>query len=165
MLTLVSSRTLIGAATAGAIALATFGAVAGGHAKSSGDPGVDARQALMKEIGGHLKAIKGYVTGESGDAATVEAAAKSIAVAAARIDGLFNDEIHVENAGDVKTTASPAIWQKRDEFNKIADDMEAAAMALAATAAAGGDDEAVRAGFGAVAKNCGACHKPFRVKK
>lgn len=168
MLTLVSSvssRTLIGAATAGAIALATFGAVAGGHAKSSGDPGVDARQALMKEIGGGLKTIKGYVSGESGDAAAVAAAAKSIAVASSRIDGAFNDEIHVENAGAVKTTASPAIWRKRDEFNKIAGDMEAAALALAATASAGGDSDAIRAGFGAVAKNCGACHKPFRVKK
>jgi len=165
MLTLMSSRTLIGAATAGAIALATFGAVAGSHDKSSGNPGVDARQALMKGIGGDLKTIKGYVTGESGDVAAVEAAAKSIAVASARIDGLFNDEIHVENANGVKTTASPAIWQKRDEFTGIAGDMEAAATALAATAAAGGDAEAIRAGFGAVAKNCGACHKPFRVKK
>lgn len=165
MRSLFSTRSLIGAATAGILAVSTLGAVAGSHEKSSGHPGVDARHMLMKEISTDLKVIKAYVAGESSDLAAVEASAESIAVASAKIDGAFQDQIHVENANGVTTTASPAIWQKWDEFSAIADDMETAANALAMTAAAGGDADAVKAGFGGIAKNCGACHKPFRVKK
>ena len=160
-----SRQFFLRAAAVGVILLGAAGAAnAGGHAKSSGHPGVDERQALMKEIGGSMKTIKGFVTGEGGTAGDVAAAASAMSAAAGKIDGVFNDEIHVENAGDVKTTASPAIWQKRDEFKAVAASLEADASALAATAVAG-DNDAIRAGFGKMAKNCGACHKPFRVKK
>lgn len=157
------ARTAIVSACFAGIAMA---AQAGGHAKteSSGHPGVDARKAVMKDIGGNLKKVKSFVAGEGGDAAMVASAAASIAASAAEIQYIFDDQVHVDNAGDVKTTASADIWSKWDEFKTTAADLETAAVALAA-AAASGDANAIKAGFGATAKNCGACHKPFRVKK
>ena len=128
------------------------------------NPGVEARQELMKSIGGNTKAIGGIVKGGPGEASEVATRAAAIAASAAMIGGKFGDQVHVENAGDVKTTASPAIWMKWDEFVKAGTDLETAAKALETTAA-GGDMAAIGAAFGAMTKTCGACHTPFRVKK
>ncbi len=129
------------------------------------NPGVEARQALMKSIVGDVKAIAGYVKGENVETpADVAMRAEAIKANAAKISGAFGDQVHVENADGVKTIASPAIWQKWDEFVATASGLESSAGALAMTAA-GGDKAAIAESFGALTKNCGACHKAFRVKK
>jgi len=127
--------------------------------------GVDARKALMKSIGGNVKGVAGYVKGENAETpADVAKRAAAIKADAGKIADAFGDKIHVENAGDVKTTASPAIWEKWSEFTDTASNLASAAGGLE-MAAAGGDKAAITAAFGAMTKNCGACHKPFRVKK
>lgn len=156
-------RTATRAAIAGAcFAGLALAAQAGSH--SSGHPGVDARKAVMKDLGGSLNTVKAFVQGKRSDAGEVAAAAAAMAASAAEVQYVFGDQIHVANAGDVKTTATADIWSKWGEFKQIGDDLQAAAGQLAA-AAASGNANAVKAAFGAAAKNCGACHKPFRQKK
>lgn len=129
------------------------------------NPGVESRQALMKSIVGNVKAIAGVVKGQSTETmADVARRAGEIQTDADNMGGVFGDRIHVENAGDVKTTASPAIWEEWSNFFKSSQDLEAAAGGLQ-TAAASGDMGAVKSAFGAMTKTCGACHKPYRVKK
>ena len=127
--------------------------------------GVEARQKLMKSIVGNVKAIGAVVKGQSTESmADVARRAGEIKIDADNMGGVFGDQVHVENANGVRTTASPTIWANWSDFFKLGQDMEAAAATLQVTAA-GGDMEAVKGAFGAMTKTCGACHKPYRVKK
>lgn len=153
-------RTLARAAVIG-ICLGGGAIAVDAESRSSGHPGVDARKLGMKALGRDLNKVKAFVQGKGGDTATVAAAAASIAANAAEIQHLFDDQIHTDNAEDVRTTSHADIWVKWGEFRQIGYDLEVAAVALAA-AAATGDAEAIEAAFGATAKTCGACHKPFR---
>lgn len=124
--------------------------------------GVEARQQLMKDVAAANRVIAGYVKGEN-DATPeqVKERAEEIAILAGRASDKFGDQIHTENAGDIKTRALPAIWERWDEFEKISNDLASSASAVA-TAAEGGDKEAITAAFAAMTPNCGACHRPFR---
>jgi cytochrome c556 len=131
------------------------------------NPGVEARQALMKSIVGNVKAIGAVVKGQSTETmAVVSRRAGEIKTDADNMAGVFGDQIHVENANGVRTTAAPAIWSNWSDFFKISQVLEAAAANLEAVAA--GDDadaDAVKGAFAAMTKTCGACHKPYRIKK
>lgn len=127
--------------------------------------GVEARQKLMKSIVGNVKAIGAVVKGQSTESmADVARRAGEIKMDADNMGGVFGDQVYVENANGVRTTAAPAIWTNWSDFFKLGQDMEAAAATLQVTAA-GGDMDAVKAAFGAMTKTCGACHKPYRIKK
>lgn len=129
------------------------------------NPGVEARQALMKSIVGNVKAIAGVVKGQSDESLSdVARRAGEIETAADKMGGVFGDRVHVDNAGGVRTTASPAIWDRWAEFFNAGVNLEAAAVSLQ-TAAASGNMDAVKGAFGGMTKTCGACHKPFRIKK
>ena len=59
------------------------------------------------------------------------------------------------------TTLNSAAFENPAQFKKAAESFEAASAMLAGTAE-GGDLNAIKAQFGQVAQNCGACHKQFR---
>jgi len=59
------------------------------------------------------------------------------------------------------TTMTSAVFDKPAQLNKIAESLEADTAMLASTAKSG-DLNAIKAQFGKVAQNCGACHKQFR---
>lgn len=59
------------------------------------------------------------------------------------------------------TTLSPAVFNKEEDFRKIAATFEAETAKLAETSM-GGDFDVIKAQFGTVAQSCKACHKPFR---
>jgi cytochrome c556 len=61
--------------------------------------------------------------------------------------------------GDTK--ARPEIWKDAGKFKETMDRFNADTLKLVAAARAG-NLEAVKGPFGAVAKNCGGCHKQFR---
>ncbi len=61
----------------------------------------------------------------------------------------------------VKTYALPAVWQKPDDFTKLAKVMQAETAKLKQVAA-GKDAGAVKAEVMAVGKNCKACHDNYR---
>ena len=148
-----------------------FGVIAAGVAavmiagSAMAHEGVEARQKLMKSIVGNVKAIGAVVKGQSTESmADVARRAGEIKMDADNMGGVFGDQVYVENANGVRTTAAPAIWTNWSDFFKLGQDMEAAAATLQVTAA-GGDMDAVKAAFGAMTKTCGACHKPYRIKK
>ena len=61
------------------------------------------------------------------------------------------------------TTMSSAVFEKEEQFRETASEFETAAAKLA-TAARGGDLNAVKAQFGQVVKFCKTCHSDFRKK-
>ena len=117
----------------------------------------DKRQALMKNNSDNAKAIK--AAAEAKDYATVEAKARDIMGNADKIVSLFP-----KGSDTGKTKATPAIWEKSDDFGKAAKNLSKAASELAASAKAG-DEAAVTAKVKGVSDACGGCHKAFRAEK
>lgn len=125
---------------------------------------VKKRQETMKQLGGHMKAIKTFIEGGEGSAADVAERAAAINAVAGRIPSLFPEGTGMDEVKDPKTGAKPEIWLDWEKFNAAAKGLEERSAALK-TAAADGDRGAIGAAFGEMGKNgCGACHKPFRVK-
>ena len=121
------------------------------------DDVIEKRQKAMKGNSADVKAIKGAV--ESKDYATIETKAKDIMGTADKIPSLFPKG---STAG--KTKATPAIWEKSDEFAKSAKTLSKASGELA-SAAKSKDDSAVAEKFKAVGEACSSCHKAFRAEK
>src|ERR671914_1317106 len=118
---------------------------------------IEKRQKAMKSNSADVKAIKAAV--ESKDYATIETKAKDIMGTADKIPSLFPKG---SNVG--KTKATPAIWEKSDEFAKQAKNLSKASGELA-SAAKSKDDAAIAAKFKEVGETCSSCHKAFRAEK
>src|SRR5687767_8526265 len=121
------------------------------------DDVIEKRQKAMKGNSADVKAIKGAV--ESKDYATIETKAKDIMGTADKIPSLFPKG---STAG--KTKATPAIWEKSDEFAKSAKNLSKASGELA-SAAKSKDDSAVAERFKAVGEAWSSCHTAFRGEK
>jgi cytochrome c556 len=63
-----------------------------------------------------------------------------------------------------KSAALPAIWEKPGEFKQAAERLQSETAKLALVSKSG-DEAAVKAQIGAVAKACGGCHENFREKR
>ncbi len=127
---------------------------------SFADPIAD-RQAIMKAVGKAVGSVVPIAKGEAPfDAAAVAAAFATINENVQKIDvaTLFPAGSEV---GD--TTASPKIWEDMAGFRAAVDKYKADV--TAAVAANPADLAAFQAQFGAVTKNCGACHETYRIKK
>lgn len=149
--------------TAAALALGGVLAGAVGTVYAAGvEDTVKARQDKMKELGGHMKAIKAFADG-GGDAADIAARAQAMREIAVAIPEWFPaDSLMGTDGLSVETRALPAIAEKRAEFEKIAAVLAEEAGKLAQVAQAG-DNGAVGAQFGVLGKeSCGACHKAFQ---
>lgn len=115
------------------------------------------RQSVMKNNSAATKAIKAAV--EEKNYATVEAKAKDVMGNAEKIVGLFP-----KDSTTGKTKATPAIWEKSEDFGKAAKNLGKAAGELASAAKAGSDAD-VPVKMKALGDACGACHKQFRAEK
>ena len=116
------------------------------------------RKAVMSLQGA---AAIGIVTAmKAGDAATVAKLAGPLGRSAAVIPSLFDKGTGPE-AGQTK--ALPAIWEKWDDFKAAAAKLGTESAKLAEVAK-GGDNAAIGAQFGALAKTCDGCHDTFRAK-
>lgn len=127
---------------------------------SFADPIAD-RQAIMKAMGKAVGSVAPIAKGEAPfDAAAVTAAFAAVNENAAKIDvaALFPAG---SDKGD--TTAAPKIWEDAAGFLAAVDKLKADAAAAAASNPA--DLAAFQAQFGALTKNCGACHEVNRIKK
>jgi cytochrome c556 len=118
---------------------------------------IEKRQKVMKQQSADVKAIKAAV--ESKDFATVETKAKDLVETSSKIPGVFP-----KGSTKGKTKATAAIWEKRDEFEAAAKNLNKAAGELAA-AAKSKDEAAVGTKVKAVSDACGSCHKAFRADK
>lgn len=115
------------------------------------------RQALMKQAGGATRTGSQIAKGEAPfDAAKTKEIFEVYLALAEKGPALFPAG---SGAGD--TEAAPAIWQDNAAFTaRFAAFGELARQGLAAQ-----DAESFKVAFAAIAKECGACHQTFRVKK
>lgn len=118
---------------------------------------IEKRQTVMKQQSADVKAIKAAV--ESKDFGTIETQAKDLMSTSSQIP-----EVFPKGSTKGKTKATAAIWDKRDEFEGYAKNLNKAASELAA-AAKNKDEAAVGAKVKAVSETCGSCHKAFRADK
>ena len=117
------------------------------------DKVIEARQDLMKSIGGASKAMR-----SAADAAAVAASADKLAVLFARI----NAESFPKGSAE-GSRSKPEIWEQWDEFTAAARNAVTVAQSIAAKARAGENTAELVKGFGRNA--CGPCHRPFRKPK
>lgn len=125
---------------------------------------VKLRQDTMKQLGGHMKAIKAFAAAGDGSAADVAKRAGEIGEIAAKIPTLFPEGTGMDEVKDPKTGAKPEIWLDWDNFRKAANNLGTQSKALA-MAAEDGDRKAIMTAFQNLGQNgCGSCHKLYRVK-
>jgi cytochrome c556 len=121
------------------------------------------RQKLMKDQGGHAKAINEYLESGTGTAADVAAHAAALKASSAKIADLFVPGSSIDD-NVAKTAAKKEIWASFDEFKAAAAKLGDLAGALE-VAAGSGDNQQIAAAFGAMGKEgCGGCHSKFRQK-
>lgn len=120
------------------------------------DPTVKARQDLMGEIAKNTKVLGDMAGGKADfDASAAEAAKAALAVAATEVAVRFEQQ-----ADDPMSEATPAIWEKWDEFVEDADKLKVGAEAIDVSSL-----EGIQAGMGAIGGTCKDCHTDFRAKR
>jgi cytochrome c556 len=120
------------------------------------------REALMKQQGKDIGAVKAYTDGK-GDLAEATAGATDLTQTMKKIPDMFPPG--TEGASpDGKFAAKPVIWSDWNKFLEAQKNAAGKADVLLA-AVKGGDKSAITAAFGDLGKNgCGACHETFREK-
>jgi cytochrome c556 len=118
-----------------------------------------ARQKLMKENGAQTKIGAAMAKGEAPfDLAKAKHIFAVYQDTAGKMPNLFPPDSKTGN----KTTASPRIWEDmadvKQRFEKFAADSKAAEAAVT-------DLASFKKEFSAVTKDCGGCHKEYRIKK
>jgi cytochrome c556 len=117
------------------------------------------RKALMRANGAAAKTASDMIGGaQPFDATAAAQSARTIAEDMDRFPTLFPEG---SDLGD--TSASPAIWEKMEEFKALA--AKAAQDAKAAEAAAAQGLDAFKTAFAAVGGSCQSCHGAFRVRR
>ncbi len=140
--------------------LLAFSLVALSATSSFSDPYAD-RSAIMKAIGKAVGSVAPIAKGEVPfDAAAVAAAFATINENAQKVDVAVLFPVG-SNTGE--STAAPKIWEDAAGFQAAMDKFKADT--AAAVAANSADLATFQAQFGAVTKNCGACHEVYRIKK
>ncbi|MBT3370066.1 MAG: cytochrome c [Rhodospirillaceae bacterium] len=117
------------------------------------------RQAAMKAIGGHMKALGAVAKRKAAYSVAIPVHAQAIHDAALTMGLLFPD-----GSGGAGTRAKPEIWTDAAGFSAKIDALAAVTPTLVA-AAKTGDAGAIGGALKIVGKYCGGCHKPYRVPK
>lgn len=121
---------------------------------------IEDRQAKMETVGKSMGIVGKMAKGQAPfDGAAALAAFVAMKDAAQGFDTLF--PAGTETGGE--TEAAPAIFTDQAGFAKKNEEFQASLDKV--TAAAPESVEALGALVGEVGKNCGACHKAYRVKK
>lgn len=122
----------------------------------SADDAYAARNAAMKAIAGHMKALGAVAKGEATADAGTLVHAVSLNELAQTVPLLFDVESIAE-----KSRAKGEIWSDWAGFLKVSGDFANATAGVVA-AAESGDAAAIGAALGGVGATCGGCHKPYR---
>jgi len=118
------------------------------------------RQSLFKTIGWNFAPMGAMVKGgKPWDGAEFKRRSIAVAFAAVQLDEAFAAG---SDRGAV-TDALPAIWENPDDFAAKLKAFRQASNALR-VAAAGGDQERIKAAFGDVRQTCGDCHETYRAE-
>ncbi|HWT16209.1 MAG TPA: cytochrome c [Patescibacteria group bacterium] len=118
------------------------------------------RQSLFKTIVWNFLPMGAMVKGNKPWNA-VEFKQRSVAVAFAAV--LLDEAFAKGSDQGAVTDALPAIWQQPEDFAARLKDFQRTSNALR-VAAAGGDQERIKAAFGEVRQSCGACHDRYRAE-
>jgi cytochrome c556 len=137
-------------------ALALVGAAGIGAAFAQADA-IKARQALYKNNGAAMQAIKAVVDAKG--------PTEPVAAEAAKLINTFKNVMaHYPAGSDAgETKASPDIWKNMADFQALNANALTAATKLEADAKKG-DVAVVATDFGDMGKACGACHNKYRLK-
>lgn len=151
------NRTLIVTATA----MSLITAVAFAHGGATGI--VKERMHGMMMMGKALSTIADMFKGKTEfEPGQIEAASAEIRQHALEIEKLFPD---TEASRKGKSTeALPQIWENKDEFGKLAQELAARSQELEELAKTG-DKRQIRVGFAKLSKTCAACHTDYRKPK
>lgn len=118
------------------------------------------RQSLFKTIGWNFAPMGAMVKGSKPwDGAEFKRRSIAVAFAAVQLDEAFAAG---SDRGAV-TDALPAIWENPDDFAAKLKAFRQASNALR-VAAAGSDQERIKAAFGEVRQTCGDCHETYRAE-
>ena len=150
------SRKLLGFGVA--LAIAAIGST--GALAVDKDQVIKDRQALMKQQGGDMGAVKGFLD-DKNDLATATAKATDLIDVIKKIPSVFPPDTGGPNP-EGKYTTKPEIWSDAKGFSAAVDTATEKATALLA-AVKGGDKTAIQTAFSDMGKNgCGGCHEKFR---
>jgi cytochrome c556 len=118
------------------------------------------RQALMKEQGADMGAVKGFLDGKA-DQDKAAAGAADLLTTMSKIPDVFPQGSAGPNP-EGKYAPKPEVWTDWNGFLAQRDVGATKAQALV-TAVKGGDKAAIQAAFADLGKNgCGGCHGKFR---
>lgn len=133
---------------------------------------VKTRQAVMKELSAHNKAIGTYLKGHKdpkresrlGTPGDVELRAQAMAALANRLPGMFPKGTSLTDMPG-KSYAKPETWSQNNKFRAAAQTMASWSNDLEKAAATGDKAKIAAAMRGFGKETCGNCHKTFRQKK
>ena len=139
---------------------AGVGGVAFAHQGATGI--VKERMETMSAMKDAMAVVGRMLKGETAfDAAEAGRAADVIAGHADDMKAQFPD---TQESRQKASEATPLVWQEPERFNRLADELAAAAATLSQVSA-GGEKAAVASQFQTVGRACSACHEDFRQKK
>ena len=122
----------------------------------------------MDQMGGIAKAMKAMGAMFKGEATYDAEQVRTLATEIAASGGTNLSVLFPENSLKHPSEARPEIWNDWDQFTKLAEEMQATAVALANGAANPTDGSAGPKPadlFGDLAATCKSCHQDFRIKK
>jgi cytochrome c556 len=123
------------------------------------DDAIEYRQGALAVMGNHFSRIGAMASGKVPfDARAVQANADLVATLAKLPWSAF-----IEGSDKGDTNARPEVWSQADKFKAASQKLEDATVKLAAAAKTGNQD-AIKAAFGATGETCKACHDDFRKK-
>ncbi|WP_163936897.1 cytochrome c [Paraferrimonas sp. SM1919] len=144
--------------TAAAIAL-SFNAAAAGDFKNA-DKAIDYRQSSFSMMYHNFAHLGAMMKGKKAwnDAEFAKRSANVAALSAMALEGFAAGTA----TGSKETAALPAIWSDKADFEAKMKNFETTSAKLAEVAATNPGKKGVAAAFQDVAKNCKACHKPYK---
>lgn len=141
-------------------ALAVAAAGSTGALAVDKDQVIKDRQALMKEQGADMGAVKGFLD-DKNDQAKALSGATDLTETMKKLASVFPPDSGGPNP-EGKYTTKPEIWTDAKGFEAARSTAAEKASALVA-AVKGGDKAAIQTAFGDLGKNgCGGCHEKFR---
>lgn len=143
-------KKLVIAALAGSVMLGSQFAVA-----ADADEAIEYREGVFHALKWHFGPMAGMVKGKMEyNQESFQHHADMVAALSKMVDEGFADGTQGGDAKDL-------IWEQRADFTKHVEALETSSAALQ-EAAAGGDMDAIKPAFAAVAKSCKGCHDNYR---
>ncbi|HEX3536509.1 MAG TPA: cytochrome c [Stellaceae bacterium] len=131
-------------------------------AQAANEKVMQERQALMKQQGADMGAVKGYLD-DKNDLAKASAAAVDLSATMKKIPDVFPPNTAGPNP-DGKYETKPEVWSDNKGFLEQRD-IAAKKVEALQVALKGADKAAIQTAFGELGKEgCGGCHQKFRAE-